>query len=113
MESGDRPDERTGLLHAAPESPRAERPGVLYTILSVSAVLLLNVSNQLCTAPQVAILEDIVCRQYYANLQPLGPPDVQNCKAEPVQSEVSFINGWRQVFDCLPAKVFPSRCFAY
>jgi hypothetical protein len=53
------------------------------------------------------LLEEIVCNKYYDLAQPgFGAADpVDRCKAEPVQSEIAYINGWKDVFEMLPCKM--------
>ncbi|KAK0710408.1 major facilitator superfamily domain-containing protein [Apiosordaria backusii] len=74
-------------------------------IATTSVVILLDIGRYLSLAPQTAILESIVCNQYYAQNQPntILEPRFNKCKIEPVQSEVAIINGWKDVFGTLPA----------
>jgi hypothetical protein len=76
---------------------------------------MLAAGNQLSLAPSTAILEERICNTYYhqpavseaasvpglvaspAQLTVLD--DASRCKAEPVQSEISYILGWRDVFE--------------
>lgn len=61
-------------------------------------VFILTVGNQLSLAPSTAILEKIICSAYYLD----HIDDSDHCKAEPIQSELSYILGWRDVFETLP-----------
>ncbi|KJZ71682.1 hypothetical protein HIM_08920 [Hirsutella minnesotensis 3608] len=63
--------------------------------------LLLCISSHISLAPLTAILQDIVCREYYADSVGLDSPD--RCNIDPVQSRVAAINGWREVSESLPA----------
>ncbi|KAK4184894.1 major facilitator superfamily domain-containing protein, partial [Podospora australis] len=67
--------------------------------------LFLQIGSFLSLAPQTAILESIVCRQYYEDIR-LRPLVIDDCKIEPIQSKVAFINGWKDVFETLPVIVF-------
>lgn len=107
------PDEAAALL--APSQPLPlpwppEAPNVLYMILSVTAVfVVLAVATDIPVASQLAILEDIVCQQYYSNGGVAAPPAAADrCKIEPVQSEMAFINGWKDVAETLPGKFHDS-----
>ncbi|POR31342.1 Uncharacterized protein TPAR_08440 [Tolypocladium paradoxum] len=113
MASTGRPSEATRLLDPAsppnppsPTSSRAKGPSPWKAILSAAAVyLLLSIGSHISLAPQTAILEDIICRQYYAGHVDSGSatPANDGCKIDAVQSEVASINGWRDVFETLPA----------
>lgn len=85
-------------------SPEHGRKSVWHILLpSIAVVFLLNAANQLSMAARTEILEDIVCRAHYAH----APSKPQECKVEPVQSEMAFVNGWGDVFDTLPCKPIP------
>ncbi|KAL3469727.1 major facilitator superfamily domain-containing protein [Aspergillus californicus] len=63
-------------------------------LLTSSLVLfLLDFGFYLTIPAQTSIFEGIICAQYHAE---------GNCKATPVQSELAFINGWKDTFDALP-----------
>ncbi|KAK6066940.1 MFS multidrug transporter [Seiridium cupressi] len=84
---------------------------------ATAVVFILGAGNQLSLAPATATLEKIICDKYYgtssataAFLGSVAPAaqltildDADRCKAEPIQSEISFILGWRGVFENLPA----------
>ncbi|KAK6085470.1 MFS multidrug transporter [Seiridium cupressi] len=84
---------------------------------ATAVVFILGAGNQLSLAPAAATLEKIICDKYYgtssataAFLGSVAPAaqltildDADRCKAEPIQSEISFILGWRDVFENLPA----------
>jgi hypothetical protein len=130
---GCEPDETTRLLDTAALAPspksRANHPSALRTILSTAAVLLiLNIGSHIALVPQTVILQDIVCRNYYANVNSDLPivPDVNRCKVEPVQSEVAYINGWKDSLEVVPGtlrviplirrnhlEAFVDRAYAY
>ncbi|KAI1781489.1 MFS general substrate transporter [Hypoxylon cercidicola] len=89
-------------------SPRQTRPkpNPWHTILSAAGVLMiLNVGSYVSLAASTAILQDIVCDKYWDHVHPVPTiiPFEDRCKIEPVQSEVAYINGWKDVFEVLPA----------
>ncbi|KAI0128260.1 major facilitator superfamily domain-containing protein [Xylariales sp. AK1849] len=105
---------------AIPPTPIPTHPSVWRILLPATAVVfILAAGNQLSLAPSTAILEERICNTYYhqttgpeaasvpalvartAQLIALG--DANRCKAEPVQSEISYILGWKDVFEELPA----------
>jgi len=104
------PDETSRLVeHDVPAAAvKRKSPDPWRTILSIAAfTLILAFSSDIGFVPQTAILQDIVCRKYYAqhtaNLSQssaLGPAD--RCLIEPVQSEVAYINGWKDSLEILP-----------
>ncbi|CAI7599947.1 unnamed protein product [Penicillium glandicola] len=62
------------------------------------------------TAPQVAVYEDIICRNYRATLHGTGnttltPPESNPCKSEAVQGELALVIGYQNTFDVLPGLV--------
>jgi len=65
---------------------------------------MLNTGAYLSFAAQLAILQEIVCAKYYEGIapRPLSLDD-NRCKIDAVQSEVAFVNGWKDVFEMLPA----------
>lgn len=104
-------NESTRLLETASEcSPpltTAKPQRMWVTILSAAAVLLvLNMGSYVSLAAQTTILQDIVCEDYYRQVQPdhrnitLG----EKCKIDTIQSEVAYINGWKDVFEILPCR---------
>ncbi|KAI8945871.1 major facilitator superfamily domain-containing protein [Xylaria longipes] len=73
-----------------------------YTVtIAIGAVIMLaNFSSVITMAPRLAIFEDVICRQFYSDRTDIaGAPD---CKIEPVQSEVAFVNGWEKTLSLLP-----------
>ncbi|KAK3302862.1 uncharacterized protein B0T15DRAFT_495435 [Chaetomium strumarium] len=108
-----KPHSDAGDLNVQVLSPRLPkvthqaRPTAWRTILSAAAVLLiLNIGSHITLVPQTAILQDIVCAKYYAHRAPLlGHPRADECKVEPVQSEVAYLNAWKDVVEAVPATV--------
>jgi MFS family permease len=99
--------EETRPLIARPATPnRASGNRSHWRLVLVIAALdlILNSTAQLTVVPSLAILQDIVCRRYYARVR-LDPSIhfEDRCKAEPVQSEIAYINAWRDSLEILPA----------
>ncbi|KAI0192750.1 MFS multidrug transporter [Xylaria flabelliformis] len=102
-------DERTSLIQRSDEirdgsdvCRQSSNARSAYAVtIAVSAVLMLaNFSSVITMAPRLAIFEDVICTQFYADRTDIaGAPD---CKIEPVQSEVAFINGWEKTLSLLP-----------
>ncbi|KAJ5378504.1 hypothetical protein N7509_011623 [Penicillium cosmopolitanum] len=63
----------------------------------------------LSQAPQTAIFERIICRNYLLNSRDdmnaslLNSPSEDPCKSELVQGELALINGYKETFDVLPS----------
>jgi len=97
-------------------------PHIWRFILSTAAVaLILSMSMHISLVPQTAILQDIICRKYYAQQNFNSgarhvPLSEDKCKIEPIQTEVAYINGWRDVTETLPGKyamsTLSSQCLA-
>ncbi|KAL6808389.1 putative MFS multidrug transporter [Trichoderma camerunense] len=88
---------------SAPQPSLSIVPSARHTILVVAAIqIVLNIGSYVSFAAQLAILQDIVCKSHYEEGQSLSMDD-DRCKVDAVQSEVAFINGWKDVFEMLPA----------
>jgi hypothetical protein len=119
QDTGLEPDESTRLLNAESSPPLSPSPSpstfppplqshVWRIVLTATAVsVILNIGNYISWAAQTVLLQDIVCKNYYDLAQPGSKANlVDRCKAEPVQSEIAYINGWKDVFEMLPCKIF-------
>ncbi|KAB8245009.1 MFS multidrug transporter [Aspergillus flavus] len=106
-------DEATSLLQETPGSPDQVYRGkkapsdshwITTVILLCGGAVLFDLSNNLGSVAEVAILEDIVCRDYYATTT-ANPilPSLERCKIDPVQTEIALLNGWRETFETIPA----------
>ncbi|KAL7904151.1 putative MFS multidrug transporter [Trichoderma velutinum] len=88
---------------SAPQPLPSITPNIRRIILVVAAIqIVLNIGSYVSFAAQLAILQDIVCKSHYEKELPLSR-DGDRCKVDAVQSEVAFINGWKDVFEMLPA----------
>jgi len=102
------PDETTLLLHDNVRAPKAatRSSNYLRNILPLCVVMLIiDMANYVAIAAQTAILEDIACRKYYSSAtHRIHSLDVetQNCKIEPVQSEIALIIGWKDAIETIP-----------
>ncbi|KAL6786332.1 putative MFS multidrug transporter [Trichoderma sp. SZMC 28012] len=101
--------EATRLLRSQDGHDSAPQPSLSIvlsarrTILVVAAIqIVLNIGSYISFAAQLAILQDIICKNHYEEGQSLSTDD-DRCKVDAVQSEVAFINGWKDVFEMLPA----------
>lgn len=104
----DAADETRPLLNGVSSTPEhGSRPGqrshwrIVATMAAI--VLLLTSTANLALVPTTTILEGIVCRKYYADTH-LDPPEPvsDRCKVAPIQSEVAYINGWKDSLEILP-----------
>jgi hypothetical protein len=62
-------------------------------------ILLLDAGAYIAVAPEIAIVEQIVCKRYPFSID--GGID-DKCKIEPIQSEVAFLLGWKESLCLLP-----------
>ena len=87
------------------ESYRHTRsPSALSVTITATVLLFLTDIVALApVAPQMVIFERIICRNYYAEWQ-TGAGWNNNCKIEPVQSELAIVNGWWGTFDSIPGR---------
>ena len=70
-------------------------------------MLILDIASSVPTAPRMVIFEDIICRNHYAAW--LDVSKLGNCKVNAVQSELALINGWKETFEKIPGKQYPSQ----
>jgi hypothetical protein len=75
-------------------------------ILIMTAIFALGVDlgNDMSLAPQTAIFERIICRNY--GLLSTGNPPVNGsdpCKSEAVQAELALVLGYKDMFEALPS----------
>ncbi|KAL2206789.1 MFS general substrate transporter [Sarocladium strictum] len=95
-------------LSSQSRQPRLEanlHDGDRGTVLRIFAVFLpLVMASYISFAAETAILQQIVCDNYYG--KPSLDTNAQDrCKVRQVQAEVATINGWRSVFEILPPMV--------
>ncbi|KAE8380420.1 major facilitator superfamily domain-containing protein [Aspergillus bertholletiae] len=106
-------DETTGLLHedSGSQDPLdthnddpADSHWIVTIILLCGGAVLFDLSNNLGSVAEIAILEDIVCRDYYATSATTTISwSPEGCKIGPIQTEIALLNGWRETFETIPA----------
>ncbi|WPH04816.1 MFS multidrug transporter [Acrodontium crateriforme] len=84
---------------------RTASPASLSPLRSIIAAftiqLLLSIGSNMPLTPQTAILQDIVCKQYYEGAKPLNSTSL-DCTIEPVIGEVARIIGWEYAIENIP-----------
>ena len=111
MEDDDQPDETTRLLNQpATEPPRLSPLRAIVAAFTIH--LLLTIGSNLALAPQTAIIQDIVCSQYYDGVSSRNNslPTDKWCGVAPVQSEVAYVIGWEAAIENIPSELFSCRC---
>lgn len=80
------------------------------TTLSATAILvILSIGSDISLAPATGILEQVVCNKYYGRSRvpfhsSTDTVSIRDCKIVPVQSEMAYINAWKDAFELLPGK---------
>ncbi|KAJ5970219.1 uncharacterized protein N7479_000137 [Penicillium vulpinum] len=99
------------LLNSHATKPPPQHPHKLL-ICIVCAIFLLSADFGffMSTAPQMAVYEDIICRNYQATLhgagnETLSPSEPNPCKSEAVQGELALVIGYQNTFDVIPGLV--------
>ncbi|KAJ5188076.1 Major facilitator superfamily domain general substrate transporter [Penicillium cf. griseofulvum] len=93
--------------HAKPaQHPKKLLICIVCTIFLLSA----DFGFFMSAAPQIAVYEDIICRNYQANLHGVGndtltPPVSNPCKSEAVQGELALVIGYQSTLDVIPGLV--------
>ena len=86
-------------------------------VFIVCAVFLLSADFGffMSTAPQLAVFEDIICRDYKATLHRTGDvltPSLSGpnpCKSEAVQGELALVIGYKNTLEVLPGMAYGWR----
>jgi hypothetical protein len=93
------------LLAHAISTPNSKK----LLVFTVCAVFLLSAEFGffMSTAPQMAVFEDIICRDYKLTLHRTGdvamsPSSPDPCKSEAVQGELALVIGYKDMIDVLP-----------
>ncbi|KAB8251033.1 major facilitator superfamily domain-containing protein [Aspergillus flavus] len=108
--------EDVSLIGADREHRRSSTPDGLYqhkinrhynplyiAVVASLTFLITDIAGQIIVAPRLAIFEHIICKAYYTQVSGAAGTGMGDCKVEPVQSELALINGWREMFDNIPA----------
>jgi hypothetical protein len=78
--------------------------------VATAVQLLLSVRSYISLVPSTAILQDIICKDYYAlHTETVASLDINRCKVVPVQSEVAYILGWQGALENVPGMNSLSR----
>lgn len=101
------PAETEPLLGSHTSPPARHPKKFLISILCAIFLLAADFGFFMSSAPQLAVYQDIICRNYQANLhkagnETLGPPGSNPCKSEAVQGELALVIGYQNTFDVLP-----------
>lgn len=100
-------NERTALLDEAqlPADAAAPQPvpnaGLVFALVS-SIMFLLMLATPLLVTPRMAILEEVICRNFHPDVADGTDP---RCKDDDVQAELSLIDGWSWAFSLLPGMI--------
>ncbi|KAL3429942.1 major facilitator superfamily domain-containing protein [Aspergillus tetrazonus] len=101
--------ETTPLLQNARQSPDSTGPTRLIhrrsavIVLIAVIVFVIDLGASMQSASQVAVYEKIICQRYLSGLSLVASPEA--CKADPIQSELAAINGWKNTLDMIPGIV--------
>lgn len=99
------------LLAHATSRPKSKK----LLVFMVCAIFLLSADFGffMSTAPQLAVFEEIICRNYKATLHRAGdvlapspPSDLNPCKSEAVQGELALLIGYKDTLEVLPGIYF-------
>jgi hypothetical protein len=96
----------SGSHEAVPQGenpiPTEDRPRM--AIFTISAIIcFIDISSFLPDAPQIAIFENIACKNYYSSgIHTLDESNNARCKIEPIQSDVALLNSWKVTFETIP-----------
>jgi hypothetical protein len=72
-------------------------------VLIAIIVFIIDLGASMQSASQVAVYEEIICRRYLNGLSVVASPEA--CKADPIQSELAAVNGWKNTLDMIPGKL--------
>lgn len=105
-------DEATSLLQESDVSAQSNvvqesvyPRWIITVVLLCGGAVLFDLSNNLGEVAEVALLEDMVCRDYYAkHVVNAVTSAAERCKIEPIQTEIALLNGWRETFETIPGE---------
>ncbi|KAJ5493690.1 Major facilitator superfamily domain general substrate transporter [Penicillium fimorum] len=95
------------LLGSHATKPAQHPKKLLVSIVCAIFLLSADFGFFMSSAPQIAVYEDIICRNYQATLHRAGnetltPPVSNPCKSETVQGELALVIGYQNTFDVIP-----------
>ena len=104
--------ETAPLLSSHTTKPSQHPKKLLISIVCAMFLLSADFGFFMSTAPQIAVYEEIICRNYQATLHGAGndtlvPPEANPCKSEVVQGELALVIGYQNTFDVVPGMCPP------
>lgn len=100
------------LLGAHAIKPAQHPKKLLVSIVCAVFLICADFGFFMSTAPQIAVYEDIICRNYQDTLhragnETLSSPVSNPCKSEAVQGELALVIGYQSTFDVMPGRYLP------
>ncbi|KAJ5245554.1 hypothetical protein N7489_005650 [Penicillium chrysogenum] len=100
----------TEPLLCSATKPAQHPKKLLVSIVCAIFLLSADFGFFMSTAPQMAVYEDIICRNYQATLHGAGndtliPSEPNPCKSEAVQGELALVIGYQNTFDVVPGLI--------
>ncbi|KAJ5284869.1 hypothetical protein N7524_000175 [Penicillium chrysogenum] len=100
----------TEPLLGSATKPAQHPKKLLVSIVCAIFLLSADFGFFMSTAPQMAVYEDIICRNYQATLHGAGndtliPSEPNPCKSEAVQGELALVIGYQNTFDVVPGLI--------
>lgn len=89
---------------SSPDEPHGQNKcysPVYITVVMCLIYFVVDLASNGNVTSRLVIFEDLICDDYYSRVMG-GKSRDRDCKIEPVQSELAFINGWRNTLECLP-----------
>lgn len=110
-------DEHSPLLTSDRPTERQDNGGrsslvsqLLPVSLAILTLIIVESGAMLQGIPLNQVLEDIICRNFYAKNRLGGPPLEENCKNNRVvQGELAILRGWQATFDLIPGEPISPR----
>ncbi|KAJ5788834.1 uncharacterized protein N7518_005845 [Penicillium psychrosexuale] len=98
------------LLGAHAIKPAQHPKKLLVSIVCAIFLICADFGFFMSTAPQIAVYEDIICRNYQDTLhragnETLSSPVSNPCKSEAVQGELALVIGYQSTFDVMPGLI--------
>ena len=78
-------------------------------VLNSIMILFCNTAIWMSRPPQNSIFEEIICEKELGDRK-ITAGDDDGCRGTAVQSELAFINGWKNTSDALPSRLALENC---
>jgi hypothetical protein len=65
-------------------------------------IFVIDFGNFLTVSAQLAVFEDIICRDYYENPRDGNSIGDDRCQVDAVQTELALVTGWQDAFATIP-----------